>query len=79
MGQDRNVSLGELPTITESSGWLRDSQRFPVIIKFVDDASRGLRRVGGQADVMIYTGDRTLLNALGWLWIRLMSVLSYVY
>ncbi len=79
VGQDRNVPLGELPTITESSGWLRDSQRFPVIIKFVDDASRGLRRVGGQADVMIYTGDRTLLNALGWLWIRLMSVLSYVY
>ena len=79
VGQDRNVPLGELPTITESSGWLRDAQRFPVIIKFVDDASRGLQRAGGQADVIIYTGDRTLLNALGWFWIRLMSVLSYVY
>jgi len=79
VGQDRNVSLGELPTITESSGWLRESQRFPVIIKFVGDASRGLRRAGGQADVIIYTGDHTLLNPLGWLWIRLMSVLSYVY
>ncbi len=79
VGEDRNVPLGELPTITESSGWLRDAQRFPVIIKFVDDASRGLRRAGGQADVIIYTGDRTLLNALGWFWIRLMSVLSYVY
>ena len=79
VGEDRNVPLGELPTITESSGWLRDAQRFPVIIKFVDDASRGLQRAGGQADVIIYTGDRTFLNALGWLWIRLMSVLSYVY
>ena len=79
VGEGRKVSLGDLPTITESSGWLRDAQRFPVIIKFVDDASRGLRRAGGQADVIIYTGDHTLLNALGWLWIRLMSVLSYVY
>ena len=52
---------------------------FPVIIRFDDDSSRGYRRYGGQADVQIYASDNALLNALGRFWIRLMSVLTYVY
>jgi multidrug resistance efflux pump len=72
-------TLGDLPTIASSSNWLRDAQRFPVVIRFADDSARGLRRAGGQADVTIYTGDHAILNALGWLWMRLVSVLSYVY
>lgn len=71
-------AVGELATIQGDAGWLRDAQRFPVIIKFTDDSATGLRRMGGQADVQIY-GDSWLLNGLGWLWIRLMSLLSYVY
>ncbi len=78
-GQGRNESLGTLRTIEGQQGWLRDAQRFPVIIDFADDSAFGLRRVGGQADVTVYTGDNWILNGLGWLWIRLMSVLSYVY
>ena len=50
-----------------------------MIIRFDDDSARGYRRYGGQADVQIYGSDNALLNALGWFWIRLMSVLSYVY
>lgn len=76
-GQD--LSLGALPTIKGTSGWLRDSQRFPVIIKFADNKAYGLRRMGGQADAVIYTGKNWIFNPLGWLGIRLMSVLSYVY
>jgi multidrug resistance efflux pump len=72
-------TLGDLPTISSSSNWLRDAQRFPVVIRFADESARGLRRAGGQADVTIYTGDHVILNALGWLWMRLVSVLSYVY
>ena len=78
-GQGRDESLGSLRTIEGQSGWLRDAQRFPVIIDFADDSARSLRRVGGQADVTVYTGDNWILNALGWLWIRLMSMLSYAY
>jgi hypothetical protein len=70
--------VGGLATIKGDAGWLRDAQRFPVIIKFTDDESAGLRRIGGQADVQIY-GDNWLLNGLGWLWIRFMSLMSYVY
>ena len=72
-------SLGALPTLKGAGGWLRDAQRFPVIIRFTDDEAKGLRFVGGQADVMIYTGNNFILNGLGWLWIKLLSILSYVY
>jgi multidrug resistance efflux pump len=72
-------AVGEAATIKGNSGWLRDAQRFPVIIHFEDESARGYRAVGGQADVQIYTGDHPVLNALGWLWIRLMSWVSFVY
>lgn len=73
-------AIGGLSSVESQSGWLRDSQRFPVIIEFDENPElRGLRRLGGQADVQIYTGDNWFVNSLGWLWIRTLSWLSYVY
>jgi multidrug resistance efflux pump len=72
-------SLGDLPTIDNAKGWLRESQRFRVIIGFSDQRSKGYRRVGGQADVIVYTGNSFLLNGVGWVWIRILSLLSYAY
>lgn len=78
--QPSGGAAGEATTIKSDSGWLRDAQRFPVVIHFADnDSATGYRFAGGQADVQIYTGDHVILNALGRLWIRLMSWLSYVY
>lgn len=74
-GQEANT----LPTISVKEGWLRDSQRFPVIITFDDDSSKGYRLEGGQADVVIYTSSNFFLNGIAWLQIRLMSLLSYLY
>ena len=71
--------LGALPTVSSQSGWLREPQRFPVIVRFSDQESQGLRRAGGQADVVIYTGSNYLLNSLAWLWIRFVGILSFVY
>jgi multidrug resistance efflux pump len=70
---------GQLPKLAAPRDWLREPQRFPVIVKFADDSARGLRREGGQADLIIYTGDSSVLNALGAAWIRMMSLFSYVY
>ena len=70
---------GELASVSSRSGWLRDAQRFPVIIRFDDDSSKGLRRVGGQVDVLVYTGDNKIINTLGRWWIRALSWLSYIY
>jgi multidrug resistance efflux pump len=78
--QPSGGAVGEAATIKTKSGWLRDAQRFPVLIRFNDDSAKGLRAVGGQADVQIYTQySNALLNGLGWIWVRLMSWLSYVY
>jgi len=72
--------VGEAHVIRSSGGWLRDAQRFPVLIDFDETIPRNLRRAGGQVDVQIYTQKSNwLLNGLGWLWIRLMSLLSYIY
>lgn len=79
ISQGPNESLGQLQTIKTTSGWLRDAQRFAVIIDFADNEAIGFRRVGGQADVQIYAGDNTILNGLGWLWIRFLSIVSFVY
>jgi len=76
-----NNALGSLPTIDNDPDWLRSAQRFPVIIDFDPgtlDAPLGVR-VGSQATVIVYTGDRWLLNWLGALYIRLNSILSYAY
>ena len=75
----RGGAVGDLASVEGNSGWLRDAQRFPVVIHFDDTSSYGYRRLGGQADVQIYTSGNIVVNALGWLWIRLLSMLSYVY
>ncbi len=72
-------NLGGLATVNTSQGWLRQAQHMPVLIRFTDDEARKFARVGGQVNVIIYTGDHPLMNMLGRLWIRLVSVLSYAY
>jgi multidrug resistance efflux pump len=72
---------GTLPTIDNSRDWLRQSQRYPVIVEFQAD-QEGLRnnlRMGGQASVMVYTEGTGILAWLGKAYIRLMSWLSYAY
>ncbi len=72
---------GSLPDIQNSRDFLRQAQRFPVIIEF-DRGSmaevKGLRE-GGQADVIVYTGDNGIMNWLGRIYIRAMGLLSYAY
>ncbi len=77
------LSLGDLPTAQKARGWLRDPQRFPVIIQLTNykydlDTVQGIR-LNSQADVIVYTGDHFFWNAVGRLWIRLNSWLSYAY
>jgi hypothetical protein len=73
-----------LPRAPRHSGWLRDPQRFPVRIVMpgyeVGSETFDIRRmVNGQADVVVYTGENRLLNALAAAWMRFMSVISYAY
>lgn len=72
------TNKGGLPTISEKKGWLQDPQRFPVIISSNDPEVVDLYRLGGQVDVVVYTGNNFILNSIAALKIRLMSYLSYV-
>ncbi len=73
---------GALPTIQNDRDWLRESQRFPVIIAFDTQQDANLRkqlRIGGQASVIAYGEGTTLLRLLGKAYIRAASYLSYAY
>jgi multidrug resistance efflux pump len=40
-------AVGGLATVKSKTGWLRDAQRFPVMITFDNDSTKGKRRLGG--------------------------------
>jgi multidrug resistance efflux pump len=66
-----------LPTVRSDTGWVKEAQRFPIRLTLDEGRPKGVR-YGSQATVIIYTGDNPVTNAWGWMWIRIMSVLTYV-
>ena len=73
--------LGALPTVDNDRSWLRDAQRFPVQVDFQlrDNEDRLAVRVGAQASVITYTGKNWLFNAVGKIYIRIVSILTYAF
>ena len=73
--------LGSLPTVDNNRQWLRDAQRFPVQVEFQlpNENDRLSVRVGAQASVITYTGNNWLFNAVGKLYIRIVSILTYAF
>jgi multidrug resistance efflux pump len=76
-----SAPLGSLPTIDNDRNWLRDAQRFSVLVDFeLPEASDRLGiRVGAQASVMVYTGNGFLFNTIAKLKMRLVSIFTYAY
>ena len=81
IGPDKPPQPGTLPAVENSRDWLRQAQRFPVAVEFDPSERDRLRgvRIGGQADVLIYTGDNPVMNWLARVFINLMSYFSYLY
>ena len=81
VGSGQQSPPGTLPTIQNSKDWLRQAQRIPVAVEIDPSELPRLRgvRIGGQADVLVYTGDNPVMNLLGAIYIRVMSWLSYLY
>lgn len=75
------VSRGGLDAATglssSNSDWPGGPQLVPLRIVFLD-AMPGNIRYGSSAGVVVYTNDNPVQNALGWLWIRIISVLGYL-
>jgi len=72
---------GGLPTVQNARDWLRNAQRFPVLIDFEkpEEATKLGGRVGSQVNVTVYTGDHPILNALGRFVTQLSRLFSYAY
>ncbi|WP_319545961.1 HlyD family secretion protein [Ruegeria conchae] len=79
------ASLGALPVPEETTGWLRSAQMYPVIIETTNyELAEGIRqgaalRLNARANVMVFTRESGFWNALGALWIRLVSWSLYLY
>lgn len=73
--------LGSLPTINNDPNWLRDAQRYPVLVdfNFPRDDFAPLLKVGSQASVVVYTGQYWVMNPLARLQIWAVSILTYAY
>jgi multidrug resistance efflux pump len=81
IGSGKQAQPGTLPEVENSRDWLRQAQRFPVAVEFEPAERERLRgaRIGGQADVLIYTGDYLVMNWLARVFITMMSYFSYLY
>ena len=86
-GEVRSIGYGvntgynnrnDLPDVKANQSWLRDPQRFPVIISMSNEDILEYSRLGGQVDVVIFTSDRWFLNLLGRWRLRINGWLSYI-
>jgi multidrug resistance efflux pump len=80
VSSDQALIRGQLPNIKTKSGWLRPPQKFPVIISFSDKDKEVMKhfKLGGQVDVVVYTGNYFILNSIAKFRIWINSKLSYV-
>jgi multidrug resistance efflux pump len=76
---DIDPTTGLPKTHQGAGGWLAPAQRFPVQLAFETGGRppRGVR-YNARASVIIYTGEHPVVNALAWLWIRVIAALTYV-
>jgi multidrug resistance efflux pump len=82
ISQGDEAPTGQLATVQAPQGWIRQPQRFPVRILMLpkdgDDMRIDAGRSGAQANVIIFTSDKSLMNPIGRLWIKLVTLLSYL-
>lgn len=82
VSQGDEAPSGQLSTMPKDQGWLREPQRFPVRVLVLPDEAKEARidvgRSGAQANVIIFTSDRSVLNPIGRLWIKAVALFSYL-
>ena len=82
VSQGDEAPTGQLSSMPQDQGWLRDPQRFPVRIMVLPDEAKeagiDVGRSGAQANVIIFTDEGSILNPIGRLWIKVIALLSYL-
>lgn len=84
VSQGDEAPSGQLATVQAPQGWIREPQRFPVRILLLpdhddrEDVRLDPGRSGAQANVIVFTSDKSIMNPIGRLWIWLITILSYL-
>jgi multidrug resistance efflux pump len=80
VSQGDEAPTGQLANVTAPQGWVRQPQRFPVRILLIarrgEDFDAG--RSGAQANLVIFTSNKSVLNPIARLWIKMITLLSYL-
>ncbi|MEM7009485.1 MAG: HlyD family secretion protein [Thermodesulfobacteriota bacterium] len=76
----QGVPSGYLPDVETPENWFSLSQRFPVRLKITNlDEEKYPLRVGATTSVAVFTDGGFILNGLAGLWLRIGSIINYVY
>lgn len=76
----QGIPSGDLPDVENPENWFNLSQRFPVRLKIANlDEEQYPLRVGATVSVSVFTDGGFLLNGLAGLWLRIGSIVNYVY
>jgi multidrug resistance efflux pump len=71
-------SRGGLPTIKNQSGWIREPQRLWVRLELLTARPPRGVKMGSQVNVIVYASDDVITRSLGWFWIRVVAVLTFL-
>ncbi len=79
VSEGQGIPSGELPDITGPKDWVKVSQRFPVRLHLQSPEDHIDMRIGGSVTVVVYSTDSIILNVLASLWLKIASILNFVY
>lgn len=76
----QGVPSGDLPVVNDPVNWVKLAQRFPVRLRITEiDEEKYKLRIGGSASVAVFTGDSWILNPLARFWLRIGSLVDFIY
>jgi multidrug resistance efflux pump len=76
----QGIPSGDLPVVESEENWVQLAQRFPVRLRITNiDHDRYKLRIGGSVSVAVFTGRGLILNPLAKLWLRIGSLVDYLY
>jgi len=76
----QGIPSGELPVVDNSENWVQLAQRFPVRLRITDiDKNKYKLRIGASVSVAVFTGESIILNPLARLWLRIGSLVDFLY
>ncbi len=75
----QGVPSGELPIVESVSTWVKIAQRFPVRLKLDKQHEEYNLRIGGSVTVTVFNDGGFILNGLARLWLKIGSLVDYLY